>query len=196
MIPLNLDKQTLTRLRHLTGTVHYQFLGFTINLEDCAIIDNFNSSAQNLTDVLAVRLIAPLLSHYAMGKPSPLTGRLIKFKDLPGGYAYEGAFINRAVKPLEWVFGDSPALLSDAAELLGGRRMSLGDVSAEISVLRYLPLTFILYVSDEFGASANILYDESAASFLPTEDLAVLGELTVLRIIAAKEMVLKKRFLF
>ena len=62
----------------------------------------------------------------------------------------------------------------------------------EILTLKGIPLTFILYVPDEFGAAANIRYDESAASFLPTEDLAVLGELTTLRLIEAKQKGLKK----
>ena len=185
VIRLNFDTQTLTRLKHLTETGCYEFLGFTLNLDDSTIIDNLNPSAQKLSEALVVKLIVPMLTHYAIGTPLPLTGRLIKFKNLPGGYAYDVAFNNRAVKPLEQVFGENPARLAEVAEFLGGRRLSLGDGSAEISALRGIPLTFILYGSDEFGASANILYDESASGFLPTEDLAVLGELAVLRLIEA-----------
>ena len=189
---LKLDKQIRLRLQQLTGTVYYQFLGFTLNLEEDTIVDSFDSSAQKLTEELAVKLIAPMFRHYTMGNPVPLVGRLVKFKDLPGGYAYEVAFINRAVKPLEQVFGTDPELFFQAAELLGGKRLNLGsDVSVEILTLKGIPLTFILYVSDEFGAAANILYDESAASFLHTEDLAVLGELTTLRLIEAKQKGLK-----
>jgi hypothetical protein len=185
VIRLNFDTHTLTRLKHLTETGCYEFLGFTLNLEDSTIIDNLDPFAQKLSEALVVKLIVPLLTHYTMGIPSALTGQLIKFKDLPGGYAYEVAFINRAVKPLEQVFGENPARLAEVVEFLGGRRLSLGDCSAEISALHGIPLTFILYGSDEFGASANILYDASASGFLPTEDLAVLGELAVLRLIEA-----------
>ena len=185
VIKLNFDTHTLTGLKHLTETGCYEFLGFTLNLEDSTIIDNLNPFAQKLSEALVVKLIVPLLTHYTMGTSLPLTGQLIKFKDLPGGYAYDVAFINRAIKPLEQVFGENPARLAEVAEFLGGHRLSLGDGSAEISALRGIPLTFIIYGSDEFGASANILYDESASGFLPTEDLAVLGELAVLRLIEA-----------
>ncbi|MCL2359640.1 DUF3786 domain-containing protein [Candidatus Bathycorpusculum sp.] len=187
MIALSLDHRTLKRLQYMTGAACYPFLSFTLNFEDNTITDNLHSSAQNISEVMAMKFIAPMLCHYTMGNPSPLTGRLIKFRNLPGGYAYEGAFINRAVSPLVQIFGENPSMLVEAVEFLGGRGLSLGDVSAELLTLPGIPLTFILYGSDEFGASANILYDESAQSFLPTEDLAVLGELTVLRLIEAKK---------
>lgn len=193
VITLNLDPQTLKSLQCITGTVRYPFLCFTLNFEDNTITDNLNPSTQNLTEAMAVKFIAPLLYHYTMGNPKPLIGRLIKFKDLPGGYAYEGAFINRAVNPIADVFGKNPMLLAESAQFLGGRELSLGDASAEISILPGIPLTFILYGSDEFDASANILYDESAQNFLPTEDLAVIGELTVLRLIEAKKKCLEKK---
>ena len=189
---LNVTKQVQTRLQQLTGVVYYRFLGFTLNLEEGTIIDDFNPSVQRLTEELAVKLIAPLLTHYTMGNQVPLVGRLVKFRDLPGGYAYEGAFINRAITPLEQVFGGDSELLFEAAEFLGGKRLGLGDTSVELLALKGIPLTVILYVSDEFGAAANILYDESAANFLPTEDLAVLGELMTLRLIEAKQSGLKK----
>ncbi len=185
LIKLNFDAHTLTGLKHLTETGCYEFLGFTLNLEDSTIIDNLYPVAQKLSDALVVKLIVPMLTHYTIGTPLPLTGRLIKFKDLPGGYAYDVAFIDRAIKPLEQVFGENPVQLAEVVEFLGGHRLSLGDASAEISALRGIPLTFIIYGSDEFGASANILYDESASGFLLTEDLAVLGELAVLRLIEA-----------
>jgi hypothetical protein len=35
----------------------------------------------------------------------------------------------------------------------------------------------------------NILYDESASNFLPTEDLAVLGELITIRLLQARQLV-------
>jgi len=189
VIKLNLDKQTQTRLQHLTGTVGCEFLGFTLDLENSRLTDNLTPSTQNLTEELAVKLIAPMLTHYAAGTQAPLTGRLVKFKDLPGGYAYEGAFINRAITPIEKVFGETPQTLPKAAELLGGTQLNLGDASAEIPALKGIPLTYILYGSEEFGASATILYDESASRFLPTEDLAVLGELTTLRLTEAKKKV-------
>lgn len=141
---------------------------------------------------MAVKLIALMLNHYAVGTQTPLTGKLVKFRDIPGGYAYEGAFINRAIKPIEQAFGDNPEKLPQAAKLLGGKPLSLGEASAEIPALKGIPLTYIMYAAEEYPASANILYDESAGSFLPTEDLAVLGELATTRLIEAKELLSKE----
>jgi hypothetical protein len=182
MVELNLESQAQQKLKQLLGD-RYDFLGFTINLENDTLTDNLCSNTW--TD-LAVKLIAPLLNHYAVGTQAPLTGKLVKFRDIPGGYAYEGAFINRAIKPVEQVFGENPQDLIKAAKLLGGKPLSLGNAAAEIPALKGIPLTYIMYAAEEYPASANILYDESASSFLPTEDLAVLGELATMRLIETK----------
>lgn len=188
MVKLNLESQAQQKLRQLLG-VQYDFLGFTINLETDTLTDNICSNSWR---DLAVKLIAPMLSHYAVGTQAPRTGKLVKFRDIPGGYAYEGAFINRAIKPIEQAFGDTPRKLPQAAKLLGGKQLGLGDASTEIPALKGIPLTYIVNAAEEYPASANILYDESASRFLPTEDLAVLGELATMRLIEAKELLSKE----
>ncbi len=184
----NLQAEALQRLRRLfdaekTGT--YDFLGFTLNLEEGTLTDNLGV---NPWSELIIRLIPVMLQHYTEGKQTPLTGKLVKFRDIPGGYAYEGAFINRAIKPVEGVFGENPKMLLEAAKRLGGKPLSQGDASVEIVALKGIPLTIILYGAGEFGASASLLYDESASKYLPTEDLAVLGEITASRLIQAKAL--------
>ena len=77
--------------------------------------------------------------------------------------------------------------MTQAAKLLGGVERSFGDASFEVEALKGIPLTYILWGAEEFPAVANILYDESASNYLPTEDLAVLGELTTSRLIQAKQ---------
>ena len=135
-----------------------------------------------------IQIFAALLCHYALANPTPLTGKLVKFKDIPGGYAYEGAFVQRAIQLVAEVFGEKPEELPKAAKLLCGLQLSLGDSSVEITSLKGIPLTYILWRADEFAASANILYDESASNYLPTEDIAVLGEITTSRLIEAKKI--------
>lgn len=112
----------------------------------------------------------------------------MKFRDLPGGPAYELAFLQRAVQPLVEAFGENPETLVAAAKLLGGWSLSHGDASAEVSALEGIPLVYIVWKADEFSATANVLYDESASSYLPTEDLAVLGELASNRLIKAQKI--------
>ena len=83
-----------------------------------------------------IQLLATLLTHYSQAKPTPLTGNLVKFKDLPGGYAYEHAFNKRAINPIAEFFGEKPQLLPKVGKLLGGIQLSHGDASVEITALK------------------------------------------------------------
>ena len=49
-----------------------------------------------------------LLTHYSTANPVTLTGKLVKFEELPGGSAYEDAFIKRAMQPIAEFFGENP----------------------------------------------------------------------------------------
>jgi hypothetical protein len=183
MFKLNLDHKTQQKLKQVLPSP-YNFLGYTLSLNTNALTDHFTSASDKEE---AGKLVETILIHYACGTQVPLTGELIKFKDLPGGHAYDIAFINRAVKPVEKSFGEKPTLLTEAARLLGGRSAKIADASITFCALKGIPLTYLLYTSEEFPPCANILYDKSATAYLPTEDLAVLGELATLRLIAAKE---------
>lgn len=190
VLKIDLGAQALKKLQKITGVMRYDFLGFSLNLKESELTDNLNKLSGD-GDLGLIQNIGTLLIHYSELKLAPLSGKLVKFKDLPGGYAYEGAFMKRAIQPIEYVFGENTESLLKAAELLGGFKLEFGDASVQITALKNIPLTYILYGAGEFPASANILYDESASYFLPTEDLAVLGEITTVRLIAAKEMISK-----
>jgi len=195
MIKLNLSSQTIQKLSQLFDLKergNYEFLGFKLDLEKSSITDQINSKAMARLTQWHIQLLATLLSHYSQANPKPLTGNLVKFRDLPGGYAYEGAFNKRAINPIAECFGEKPQELPQAGKLLGGIQLSHGDASTEIIALKGIPLTYILWGANEFAASASILYDETASKYLPTEDLAVLGELTTGRLIEAKRCLPKE----
>ncbi len=188
MINLNLPAETLEKLRQQINpqNPNYQFLGFTANLQTGTLTDNLN---QTSFEAFSIKVIPVLLDHYTQGNPTPATGKLVKYKDIPGGNAYEGAFIHRAIEPIAEVFGQTPEVLLKAAELLGGSPLKHGDASFVVEALKGIPLTYILWRADEFPAQVNILYDESASNYLPTEDLAVLGELVTIRLLQARQLV-------
>jgi Domain of unknown function (DUF3786) len=183
---LNLKLETLQKLKKLTGTNYYEFLGFTLDIEKSTIIDNLPYLVRNLSE-WATQILTTLLYHYSLANPTKQTRTLVKYKDIPGGYAYEEAFTKRAIEPIAEVFGEKPKKLVEVANLLGGTELGLGDASIEIPALKSIPLTYILWSKKDFPASANILYDASASNYLPTEDLAVLGELSTLRLIEASK---------
>jgi hypothetical protein len=190
LIKLNLPGQTLEKICQLFNIKNcctYDFLGFILDLETSSLVDKVNPESTVRLTQWHIQLLEALLTHYSQAKPTPLTGKLVKFKDLPGGYAYERAFNKRAIKPLAEYFGEKSQLLPKVGRLFGGIQLDYGDASVEITALKGIPLTFILWKAEEFPASANILYDQSASNYLPTEDLAVLGEITTGRLMEAKD---------
>ncbi len=76
----------------------------------------------------------------------------------------------------------------DAGKILGGTPLKYGDCSIRIPVIEGIPIVYILWAETEFPASTTVLFDQSANSYLPTEDLAVLAELTTSRLIKAKKL--------
>jgi hypothetical protein len=187
---LKLKNDELEKLRDLTCTPkgdEYFFLGYALDLETAELRDLLNEDANlSETETYAITI---LLSHYVSAKLTPKTGKLMKFRDLPGGAAYERAFLQRAAQPIAQTYGSNPSALLDAAKLLKGISLSHGDVSVEIQALEGIPIVYILWSAGEFAASASVLFDEAASSYLPTEDLAVLAEVTTSRLMKAQETV-------
>ncbi len=186
ILKLGLRKEQLERLRDLLEVQEgfkFQVLGFILDLQTGSLQDQVLHNQQQTE--FDAQVLSILLSHYVKGRSSPPTSILIKFEKLPGGYAYEKAFLQRAVQPIAKIFGQKPSDLIEAAKLLGGRGLTFGDSSVEIPTLTGIPIVFIVWAEGEFPASATVLFDESASSYIPTEDLAVLAELTSSRLIRA-----------
>ena len=182
---LKIAENEVKRLRLCVGFklvgVRFEFLGYEVDLESEEISDTLIANCQlgrGEFDVLQT-----LLTHYCKADPVERTGRLVKFASLPGGQAYEKAFLKRAVEPIADTFGEKPEELSECAKALGGVSKAYGDASVEISALPGVPLIIILWETNEFPAQASILFDESASHYLQTEDLAVLGELATFRLL-------------
>ena len=68
-----------------------------------------------------------ILCHYAKSDPIPTVGKLIKFRDLPGGYAYAETFTKRAEYPIAEIFGSEPNKLVEAARALNGIEAKCGN---------------------------------------------------------------------
>lgn len=66
--------------------------------------------------------------------------------------------------------------------------MGYGDASVEVLALKGIPLRYVVWAKEEYPASASILYDASAKEYLPTEDLAVLGEVVTIRLLQARNL--------
>ena len=176
------------RMRSMSGKLGFgkgslEFLGYVVDLDLGSVYDRVKCRHLNEPESLYL-----LLDHYSKAKPVESAGNLVVFRDLPGGYAYEGAFVERAVSPVSEIFASKAEAFVESAEVLGGVRRHYGDFSVEIPALPRIPLTYVMWTGDEeLQPSANILFDASAGNYLPTEDLAVLGELTTVRLIDVLE---------
>ncbi len=70
-----------------------------------------------------------------------------------------------------------------AAKNLGGIKLDVGDALFAFDVLPRVRVAALYYAGDEvFPATANVLFDESASHYLPTDALAGVGSALVDRL--------------
>ena len=105
-------------------------------------------------------------------------GKLISYREVPGALFYDPKFIQRAVNPIVKCFGKNPEKLIETGKFFGGVKSIEGDASVRISLLPYLPVTYIIWSGDdEFEPSGAVLFDKTAAGWLCAEDLVVAASL-------------------
>ena len=118
----------------------------------------------------------------------PLTQRWASFTEIPGGAFYSPVFLQRCRSPLAKFFGSDPELLKSAVEGMKGESLHLGDVGFKIRAFPFVPLALVLWRGDEeFPAEANLLFDASIPEYLPVEDIVVLAETVVWKLIKKGE---------
>jgi hypothetical protein len=170
-----------------------RFLGFSFNLNTAEFTDELQRGVAEveLSNPTMHHQLAELLIEYSGAQKKPLIGKPTKFRDFPGGIAYENAFVRKAVDPVARAFGKSPQELAATALMLGGKRLELGQASVEIHAFNLVPLTYILWVDEDLPPSVNLLFDQSACNYLNAEGLANLAELTTWRLLLAQKLLKK-----
>jgi hypothetical protein len=125
-----------------------------------------------------------ILHYFLRAKGSPLSQKPITFKELADGGSYYPTFYKRAVKPAVVCFGEHPEALIKAAEQLGGRQVEYGDTAVTIDAFSRVPLTWVLWKGDtELPTEGSILFDSTIADYLPTEDIAVLCQTVIWKLV-------------
>jgi hypothetical protein len=125
-----------------------------------------------------------ILHYFTEAKGTPATGKLITYKQLPGGVSYFPAFSQRAIAPLVNHFGKNPELLIKAAAKLGDRGADYGDVSVNVNAFDHVPITLVLWRGDEeLAPNGNILFDANISDYLSTEDITVLTETIIWKLV-------------
>ncbi len=118
-----------------------------------------------------------LILHYLTTTGSrPSRNELVSFKQLPGASFYEPAYRKRGPERIARRFGSDPQLFRRACRSLGWQEAELGDASCSLQVLPRLQALVVLHRGDEeFPPEVDLLFNESIASYLPLEDVAVLA---------------------
>ncbi|MDW7652450.1 MAG: DUF3786 domain-containing protein, partial [Bacillota bacterium] len=113
----------------------------------------------------------------------------LSFLELPGGPHHFAPFQQEAIFPLARAFGGSGEAFVTAAQELGGTAVNLGHAGMVIPAFPRLSLAFILWLGDdEFPATANILFDAVAQTYLPTASLYMLGIAVANRLLAIADL--------
>lgn len=130
-----------------------------------------------------------LILHYLLGdNTANLSGTMINYRRVKDGATYYATFEKRSIKPLIATFGSNPDLLYGAAQCLAAEKIDYGDAGVCIRALPHVPLQIILWKGDdEFAPDGSILFDETIEQRLSAEDIAVLCQQVVLRIIRCRK---------
>lgn len=121
-----------------------------------------------------------VLRFLVRGQKSIATDRYITYGEMPWGEVYIRQFTGRCVKRLAYGFGSKPEMFGAACEKLGGKKLTLGDISYEIKLIGNLSIRFILWEGDEeFPPSAQILFSDSFMVGCEAEDLCVACDISI-----------------
>ena len=176
-------KERISALRGRLGfedTPTLRFLKLKLSLDNGEVFDELKGRR---VSEHSKKPIYCILYGYADAVQVPETSVLTSFRHLPGGRMYYSVYAQRVLNPLARFFGENPRRLVEAAEILGGAKLELGDYSVVVRALPLVPITIVLRsATEEFPASVNIYYDSSVSNYLSTEETVMLSELTVKRL--------------
>jgi len=118
-----------------------------------------------------------LMHHLLTADGTPPADRWLAFRELPDGLFYAQAFAGHAEGLLAEKLGANLDGLRRAAESLGGSPLDLANAAYRFQAFPRLAVAALLWEGDEdFPAQARILFDAHAGHYLPTEDLAGIGD--------------------
>ncbi len=147
-------------------------------------IIGLNEAAQKLFDSLSYFFKLSMLWYIIEAKDIGVSGRLVNPKNLRGGDIF---FKGTHVLPLEALSNkyanDIEGFYSRAGQM-GGVRVNCGDAACVLYPFPRIPVTLILWMADEeFGASAELLFDSTCEIHLPLDVIWSTAMFTLLTMI-------------
>jgi hypothetical protein len=166
-----------------------------LSAEKSVTIDHLNCSYKisvphgeislvNSEEAVPIRDKILILHYFTRAGGTPLTGRIITYKELHEGINYYPTFFKRAIDPIINHFRDKPQKLLEVAKIMGGGKADYGDIAVTIYGFPRVPVTIVLWSGDnEFAPDGNIMFDSTIPDYLPTEDITILCEIIAWRLV-------------
>jgi hypothetical protein len=127
-----------------------------------------------------------ILTYLYRSDGTPPIDRWLGFRELPDGLFYAQAFQGYTGAALIRDLNGDVAAFKPASEKLQGAALAIGDAGYVFQILPRLKLAVIIWAGDdEFPAQAQVLFQETAAHYLMTEALAIVGSLLIGQIVKA-----------
>jgi len=151
---------------------------YTIDTQKRTIIsESCNVPAKDYISILLLHYLEKKLKLKSM---PGLTGEWIDFNQLEGGEAYYPAFKKRTIDHVLKKYGSNPDGLLKTTERMPAEKGGSGDAGIIVRPFEGVPILITMWKADEeFGPSANILFDKNISQIFCTEDVVVLTELVV-----------------
>jgi len=155
-------------------TIFVRILG-----SDCTVSTKSFEVSDKVTGKAVKPEVRILILHYLLCENSPCpSGKLISFRELPGGQFYYGPFQSRSVNIVASVVKNDLERLRKNLVRFDYRELEMGDLSAEIHVIGKVYATFVYRIGDEeFPPSAELLFDSSIKGIFSTEDVTFIASL-------------------
>lgn len=119
---------------------------------------------------------AMILYYLLTADGTPLSERWISFSELPHGRFYQHAFQGYTGRAIARQIGNHLEGFIRVAEKLIAQKASLGHAAYFFQALPRVSLLVVQWQGDEdFPANFQILFDESAPHYLPSDGYAILG---------------------
>ncbi len=117
-----------------------------------------------------------ILTYLATADGTTPSSRWVGFRELPDGLFYVQAFQGYTGGRLVRELGDGIETFRRAAGALGGEPLEIGDAGYVFTVLPRVHLGLVYWEGDEeFPSQARVLFEDTAARYMPTDGLAILG---------------------
>ncbi len=180
--PLDVCKKAGVSYDSVNGNYTLRSFGIDFSISpQKRVIKNISPEGENLLKRHSYFFNISALYYLINAKDIPLSGKLVKPAGLKGGEIF---FRGSHVLPLDKIaerYGNDRTGFIEKGKNLNGNIMNYGDASVELLPLPRIPVTLILWLSDdEFGARADLLFDSTCEQHLPLDIIWSIAMMSVL----------------